>query len=110
MCSVGGSCTPQLLDPSLCVQYWRELYPTVTGMDPSLCVYSSGRSCTSTVAGSITVCAVLEEAVLIQLLDPSLCVQYWRELYPLSKWIHHCVFSIEGSCTPQLLDPSLCVV
>ena len=71
VCSVGGSCTPQLLDPSLYVQYWRELYPTVTG--------------------SITVCVVLEGAV------------------PHSCWIHHCMYSIGGSCTPQLLDPSLCV-
>ena len=65
-------------------------------MDPSLCVYSSGRSCTSTVAGSITVCTVLEETALLQLLDPSLCVQL-------------ALNSSEGTALLQLLDPSLCV-
>ena len=39
-----------------------------------------------------------------------MCVQYWRELYPLSCWIHHCVCTVlKGAVPPQLLDPSLCV-
>ena len=161
--SIGGSCTLQLLDPSLCVQCWRELHSYIYRCWIHHCVYSCGgsclvphscwihhcvcsvgESCTPSVAGSISVCTVLEGAALlhIQLLDPPLssrgrctatvagsitvCVQYWRELYPAvagsitvctvlegavphSCWIHHCVYSVGGSCTPQLLDPSLCV-
>ena len=148
----------------MCVQYWRELYPTVTGcitvclqywrelyhlsywihhcvstvlkgavppqlLDPSLCVYSSGRSCTvyPTVAGSITVCLQYWRELYPTVTGSiTVCLQYWRELYPTvtgsitvctvlegavphSYWIHHCVYSVGGSCTPQLLDPSLCV-
>ena len=72
-----GAVPPQLLDPSLCVQLTlnsSEGTALLQLPDPSLCVYSIGGSCTPSVAGSITVCAVLVEAVLIQLLDPSLCV------------------------------------
>ena len=89
-----GTALLQLPDPSLCVQCWRKLYSYSCWIHH--CVCSVGGNCTPTVAGSITVCTVLEGTALLQLLDPSLCVQLTLN-------------SSEGTALLQLPDPSLCV-
>ena len=52
-------------------------------------------------------CTVLEETALLQLLDPSLCVQLTlnsSEETALLQLLDPslCVYSIEGSCTPTV--------